>query len=173
MNANLIFQNLELSIHQDALQSFALKFTNDEDDAKDLVQDTMLKAIRYSDRYQSGTNLRAWLYTILRNTFINDYRRNSRREQVVTVTDDISSAQLSKSAACNLGEGKFTMNDIQFALKKLQPELYTPFIKYFEGYKYHEIADELNIPIGTVKTRIHVARQLLKKTLSIYQAHWA
>ena len=86
----------------------------------------------------------------------------------MTVTDDLTSDKLFLSATSNNSEGKFVMDDIYKALEKLQPEYYTPFIKYFEGFKYHEIADELQIPIGTVKTRIHVARQLLKKQLRVY-----
>lgn len=145
-----------------------MKFTSDLEDANDLVQDTIIKAIRYHNLYREGTNLRGWLYTIMRNTFINDYRKNSRRRSVMTVTDDLSSKELKSSASKNLGESKFVMEDIHKAMEKLQPEYSVPFLKYFEGYKYHEIADELNIPIGTVKTRIHMARQLLKSQLKMY-----
>ena len=83
-------------------------------------------------------------------------------------SEELSSAQLKKSASNNLGENKFMMEDINKAMKGLQPEYAIPFLKYFEGYKYHEIADELQIPIGTVKTRIHMARQVLKGSLKMY-----
>lgn len=144
------------------------EFTADIEDANDLVQDTLIKAIRYHAQYQDGTNLRAWLYTIMRNTFINDYRQRQRRRGLMDVTDDITSDKLVKSASNNLGENAFLMEDINRALKNLQPEYSTPFLKYFEGYKYHEIAEELQIPIGTVKTRIHFARQILKGKLKMY-----
>jgi RNA polymerase sigma factor (sigma-70 family) len=104
----------------------------------------------------------------MRNTFINNYRKSSKTDKIMTVTDDLTSDKLYLSASVNSSEGKFVMDDIYKALERLQPEYYIPFIKYFEGFKYHEIADELKIPIGTVKTRIHVARQILKKQLRIY-----
>jgi RNA polymerase sigma-70 factor (ECF subfamily) len=160
--------NLNIFSHKDSLFSFAFSFTKDTDDANDLFQETMLKAINYSSQFKEGTNLKAWLYTIMRNTFINNYRKSSKTDRIMTVTDDLTSDKLFLSASMNGSEGKFVMDDIYKALSKLQPEYYTPFIKYFEGYKYHEIADELKIPIGTVKTRIHVARQILKKQLRIY-----
>ena len=164
---NLIL-NSEICKHQSCLETFAMKFTADIEDANDLVQDTLIKAIRYHAQYQDGTNLRAWLYTIMRNTFINDYRQRQRRRGLMDVTDDITSDKLVKSASNNLGENVFLMEDINKALKNLQPEYSTPFLKYFEGYKYHEIAEELQIPIGTVKTRIHFARQILKGKLKMY-----
>jgi len=161
--------NNEICSHRSCLESFAMKFTNDLDDANDLVQDTIIKAIRYRDLYKQGTNLRGWLYTIMRNTFINDYRKGARRNSVIETCEDLSSHQLQKSATCNLGENNFVMEDINKAMESLQPEYSTPFLRYFEGYKYHEIAVELNIPIGTVKTRIHVARQILKGQLKMYR----
>jgi len=160
--------NLNIFSHKDSLYAFAFSFTRDAEDANDLFQDTMLKAINYASQFKEGTNLKAWLYTIMRNTFINSYRKSAKTTAIMTVTDDLTSDKLFLSATLNSSEGKFVMDDIYKALKKLQPEYYTPFIKYFEGFKYHEIAEELQIPIGTVKTRIHVARQLLKKQLRVY-----
>ncbi|MRX47885.1 RNA polymerase sigma factor [Pedobacter puniceum] len=151
-----------------SLKMYALHFTHDADDANDLVQDTMLKAITYYNKFKEGTNLKGWLYTIMKNTFINNYRRFVKINTFVTKTDEISSSQLSYSATVNGGEPKFVMDDIKKALSRLQEEYYVPFTMYFEGYKYHEIADHLAIPIGTVKTRIHVARKLLKKSLKAY-----
>ncbi len=112
--------------------------------------------------------MKGWLYTIMKNTFINNYRRFVKISTFVTKTDEISSSQLSFSATNNGGEQKFVMDDIKSALSNLQKEYYVPFTMYFEGFKYHEIADHLQIPIGTVKTRIHVARKLLKKDLKAY-----
>jgi RNA polymerase sigma factor (sigma-70 family) len=161
--------NYQLYSYKDSLQSFAISFTRDAEDANDLVQDTMLKAINYANHFKEGTNFKAWLYTIMKNTFINNYRRATKTNSIMTVADEISSDNLSFSASVNASDGKFIMEDIYKALSKLPEEYYTPFIKYFEGFKYHEIAAELGIPIGTVKTRIHVARQLLKKSLKMYQ----
>lgn len=161
--------NHQICDHRSCLEAFAMKFTNDVEDANDLVQDTLIKAIRYHDLYKQGTNLRGWLYTIMRNTFINDYRKNTRKNALIDTTDDLSPYQLRNSAARNQAENKFVMEDIHKAMAQLQPEYSGPFLRYFEGYKYHEIAEELNIPIGTVKTRIHVARQVLKEQLKMYK----
>lgn len=160
--------NLQLHDHSVSLQSFALNFTKDVEDANDLVQDTMLKAVTYYGKFKDGTNLKGWLFTIMKNTFINNYRRLVKTNALITKSDDISSANLHYSATTNNSESKFVIGDINKALSTLQPEYYVPFVKYFEGYKYHEIAEMLNIPIGTVKTRIHVARQILKKYLKTY-----
>lgn len=173
METNLNQFNRELYVHREALRAFAFSFTKDNDDADDLVQDTLLKAIHYAQKFQEGTNLKGWLYTILKNTFINNYRRKTKINSFVSVTDDISSEQLKFSASRNKGEGQCTMDDIHKALNKLQPEYYIPFMKYFEGYKYHEIAEELHIPIGTVKTRIHVARGILKNNLKMYKEQFS
>lgn len=164
---NITFNN-QICEHKSSLEMFAYQFTKNNDDADDLVQDTMLKAIRYSKLYKDGTNLRGWLYTIMRNTFINSYRATSMKSKVIETCEDLMPYQLVKSADGNLGENHFVGEDIHRALAKLEPECYIPFIKYFEGFKYHEIAEELGIPIGTVKTRIHVARQVLKSNLKMY-----
>lgn len=153
-----------------SLKMYALHFTHDADDANDLVQDTLLKAITYYNKFKEGTNLKGWLYTIMKNTFINNYRRFIKISSFVTKSDEISSANLVFSSTKNQGESKFVMDDIKSALAKLPDEYYVPFSMYFEGFKYHEIADHLEIPIGTVKTRIHVARKLLKKSLKPYDS---
>lgn len=151
------------------LKAYAMGFTNDEDNADDLLQDTLLKAFTYFGKFKPETNFRAWLFTIMKNTFINNYRRNARVQRVVSTEDEISSNQLMHSASRNNGELKFINDDISKALKTLPDNLYDPFMRYFEGYKYHEIAEEFNMPIGTVKTRIHYARMHLKKYLKVYE----
>ncbi|RZK73928.1 MAG: sigma-70 family RNA polymerase sigma factor [Pedobacter sp.] len=161
--------NLLINEHTSSLKTFALKFTNDLDDAQDLMQDTMMKAIRYYHKFDEGTNLKGWLYTIMKNTFINNYRKNIKTQTLVTQEEDISSANLMLSATRNTSESSFIMGDINGALAKLPIHLSTPFVRYVEGYKYHEIAEEIGIPIGTVKTRIHEARKHLSKMLKMYK----
>lgn len=151
-----------------SLNNYAFHFTRDNENASDLVQDTMVKAFSYYKKFRTGTNLRAWLYTILKNTFINYYRKQVKTNALIIKTDSISSADLYRSSFRNGAEGRFVMNDIEQALAQLSAEYYEPFTMYYEGYKYHEIAHHFHIPIGTVKTRIHVARQQLKKKLKTY-----
>lgn len=169
MNNNTLEFNTQLYSLKDNLRRFAISFTHDDDDADDLVQDTMLKAIRYSARFETGTNLKSWLFMILKNTFINNYRRKYKlnafmAERSIDVSDNIPD-----HSTYNQGESKCIVDDIHKVLARLPHDYHYPFMKYFEGYKYHEIADELMIPIGTVKTRIHLARLILKKNLKAYK----
>ncbi|TKC08884.1 RNA polymerase sigma factor [Pedobacter frigoris] len=165
--ASLDFNN-QLFSFKNSLQGFAYSLTRNEEDAADLVQDTLLKAIRYAQSFEEGTNLQGWLFIILKNTFINNYRRKSKMKSYMDGVGGTAINDIQGNLAYNAGESNCSIDDIHKALNSLSRDYYYPFIKYFEGYKYHEIAEELNIPIGTVKTRIHVARQLLKKNLKMY-----
>lgn len=145
-----------------------MRYTNDPENANDLIQDTMMKAFKYYAQFEEGSNLKAWLFTIMKNTFINDYRRKVKSQSLISKTEELSYGDLSLSASRNGAEGTMIIKDIEIALKSI-PECYLqPFISHFEGFKYHEIAEELDMAIGTVKTRIHVARKLLKEYLSTY-----
>lgn len=162
--------NETIGIHAASLTSNAMKFTKDLDDANDLVQDTLLKATRFIDKFEDGTNIRGWLFVIMKNTFINDYKKNLRKQEHVIQDEFITSENLAFSAAANNSTGDFILKDIHIALAQL-PEKYSfPFIRYFEGFKYHEIALEMDVPIGTVKTYIHEARIHLKKYLKQYRS---
>jgi len=151
------------------LYAHALKFTQDPDDARDLVQDTLVKAIRFSDKFETNTNLKSWLYVIMRNTFVNSYNMQKRKQELITTEEEISYSNLVISASQNASISSFALGDIGKALELLSEVHRVPFVKYFEGYKYEEIANELNIPLGTVKTRIHVAREQLKKHLKVHR----
>lgn len=161
--------NFHLGSYKDSLRIFAFGFTQNDEDADDLVQETMLKALRFASNFKPGTNLRGWLYMIMRNTYINNYRRMNLSKKFMNYSVDISTYSSPYGASQNDGLGKCLMNDLHSALNQLPAQYYLPFIKYFEGFKYHEIAQELSIPIGTVKTRIHVARGILKQELKIYK----
>src|SRR3546814_2395321 len=119
----------------------------------------MLKAVTYHGKFKEGTNLKGWLYTIMKNTFINNYRRFVKTSGLVSQSDEISNAHLVHSAATNAGERKFVMEDIKDAMNDLTEDYYVPFSMYFDGYKYTEISEHLQIPIGTVKTRINEAQR--------------
>lgn len=162
--------NTLLIQHQDSLRQHAYLFTKNMEDANDLVQETLLKAITYYHRFKEGTNLKGWLYTIMKNIFINQYRRlRKSRVCMVQSGDAISCRQLAFSASRNEGENRFMMDDIGEALADLSRDYRKPFNMFYRGFKYHEIADSLQIPIGTVKTRIHLARKQMKGALSAYR----
>lgn len=150
------------------LRGFALKLTQDNEDANDLVQETMLKAFKNSEKFEKGTNLNGWLYTIMRNIFINNYRRMVKSK---TFNDDTTNQYYlnsGKNTERNRGEGNIALKEIHGAINDLNDNLKTPFMMMFNGYKYEEIAEQLSIPLGTVKIRIHCARQKLKEQLAVY-----
>jgi RNA polymerase sigma-70 factor (ECF subfamily) len=150
------------------LRPYALKLTKDMEEAKDLLQETIFKAIKNKEKFTEGTNLKAWLYTIMKNTFITNYQRVVRRGTFIDSTENLHYINSTDSVISNLAYSAFANEDIEAAMDKLADTYKTPFLMYFHGYKYHEIADELNIPIGTVKNRIHIARKELKKNLTSY-----
>jgi RNA polymerase sigma-70 factor (ECF subfamily) len=150
------------------LRPFALRLTRDSDDANDLVQDTLVKAYTNREKYADGTNLKAWLFTIMKNTFITQYQRMVRRNTFIDTTENLHFINSNESLQDNGAIASFMREDIEKALE-LTDEMYRlPFLMYFQGFKYHEIAEELDLPIGTVKNRIHIARKDLKKMLYMY-----
>ncbi len=151
------------------LRFHALKFTQDMEDADDLLQETRLKAISNKDKFNYGTNLKAWLYTIMKNTFITNYQKMVRRNTFIDTTDNLHYLNNKSYVTGNMGENKFVMDDIKDAVENLEDVHKIPFMMHFKGFKYHEIADKLGIPIGTVKNRIHIARKELKEELAIYR----
>ncbi|WP_226389562.1 RNA polymerase sigma factor [Penaeicola halotolerans] len=151
-----------------SLKPFALKLTKDLDEANDLLQDTMLKAFTNRDKFADGTNLKAWLYTIMKNTFITNYQRMIRRGTFVDTTDNLHYINSGSVEIENNANTNFAMDDISAAINKLDDVYKTPFMMHYRGFKYHEIADKLGIPIGTVKNRIHIARKELKSELKVY-----
>ncbi|WP_395784853.1 RNA polymerase sigma factor [Aquirufa sp.] len=150
------------------LKPFALRLTRDGDDANDLVQDTLVKAYTNRDKYMDGTNLKAWLFTIMKNTFITQYQRMVRRNTFIDTTENLHFINSSETVQINSAESTFMREDINLALSHTEEMYRVPFLMYFEGFKYHEIADELDLPIGTVKNRIHIARKSLKQHLQMY-----
>ncbi|MEM6264499.1 MAG: RNA polymerase sigma factor [Bacteroidota bacterium] len=120
------------------------------------------------DKFTDGTNLKAWLYTIMKNTFITNYHRVVKRKTFIDTTDNLHFINSSTHVTDNKAGTKLVMDEIQSAIEDLNYEYKTPFLMHFKGYKYHEIAEILNIPIGTVKNRIHIARKELKEKLNTY-----
>jgi RNA polymerase sigma-70 factor (ECF subfamily) len=142
--------------------------TKDTESAKDLFQETLYKALANQEKYNVGTNIKAWLFTIMRNIFINDYRRKAKQQTIFDSTGTDFLLNYKHPAITNSAETDLRIKEIYKAVYQL-PEIFkTPFLLYFEGYKYHEIAEVLNEPLGTIKSRIHFARKLLKEEISRY-----
>jgi RNA polymerase sigma factor (sigma-70 family) len=152
----------------DTLKPFALRLTKDLEEANDLLQETMLKAIIHKDKFAEGTNLKAWLYTIMKNTFITNYQRVIRRNTFIDTTENLHYINSAENTTENSAYSEFAMQDIAQALNNLDENLKEPFVMHYRGFKYHEIAKRLNIPLGTVKNRIHIARKELKDSLLSY-----
>lgn len=168
----------EFMPHISSMYNFAFRLTNDEDDANDLVQDTYLKAFRFIRSFEKGTNAKAWLFRILKNSFINDYRKKSKEpnkvdyQEVETVYDSEESAGTSQTSDLRAESVQELIGDeIANALNSLPIDFRTVIILCdIEGFTYEEMAKILDIPIGTVRSRLHRARQLLKDKLRNYAA---
>jgi RNA polymerase sigma factor (sigma-70 family) len=161
MSVNTDFNEMLLS-NAEFLRPFAITLTHDTEDAKDLFQETMFRALANKERYNVGTNIKAWLYTIMRNIFINNYRRKSKLPVVSDTTANDFLLNSKGLVVSNNAIANMNMNDIKKAIVEL-PEIFKkPFVLYNEGFKYHEISDVLSEPLGTIKSRIHFARKLLK-----------
>jgi RNA polymerase sigma factor (sigma-70 family) len=150
------------------LQRFAMSLTSDRDTALDLVQDTYLKAITYKDKFVDYTNLKAWVFTIMKNTFINNYRRNVKENTIIDGTQDLYYINQPHDKGFISPESSFSESEIEKAIDSLSDEFRIPFRMHVDGYKYKEIADELGLKIGTVKSRIFFTRQKLMLILKDY-----
>ena len=160
--------NYQISTFEEKLTVFARSLTSNAEDAQELYQETVLKALRYKDKFTAQTNLKAWMYTIMKNTFINDYRR---RKMSKTFLDDSANEYVMNGVKSETESTNSQINakEILAKVDALEEEYKVPFMQYFKGYKYKEISDELNLPIGTVKSRIHIARQKLMNQLQEYR----
>lgn len=159
------FNKILLS-NADFLKPFAINLTRDTEAANDLYQETLYKALANQEKYNVGTNIKAWLFTIMRNIFINDYRRKAKQKTIFDSTPNDYLINLKQVSVTNAAESEMRVKEIQAAIQQL-PEIFkTPFLLYFDGYKYQEIAEVLDEPLGTIKSRIHFARKLLKEQIS-------
>ncbi len=155
------FNQLLIS-HTEGLKPYAISFTHDGQEANDLVHETLYRALRNREKYNDGTNIRAWLYTIMRNTFINSYRRRNREKKIFHNGLPGFLSDHSGAATSNPAEATLVSKEILTAVHSLPDIFRVPFTLYSEGYKYQEIADILNIALGTIKSRIHLARKSLR-----------
>lgn len=160
----------QLIAFQKPLKSFAYGFTNDDEAANDLLQETYLKALTYRDKFEERTNLKAWLYTIMRNTFINNYRKAVRANTIIDKTDEqyfINTADI--NSGFEAPDSAYSHKQIVHTVDDLEDEYRIPFTMYNKGFKYKEIAAHLDLPIGTIKSRIFLARKKLMLNLADYR----
>lgn len=158
--------NNAIANQSDYLLPYANSLTHNNEDAKDLFQETMMRALLNRDKYKIGTNLKAWLYTIMRNIFINNYRKNKRFTKVNTeVPEDILMYSANKGTTSVSGWNSVRMGEIKQAINNLPSAYRQSFELYQLGYKYQDIAQILSEPLGTIKSRIHFARKILVSKL--------
>lgn len=164
MEAKTSFDFQLLGLKQ-PLYFFALSLTKNEADAEDLLQETFLKALLYKNRYLDNTNLKGWLCTIMKNIFINEYRRKSRNQTVSDESPEGKGLVKLESPKGSYPETMYQVQEITAAVERLDDEYKVPLNLYFEGYKYKEIADIMQLPLGTIKSRIFLARKQLQAPL--------
>ena len=166
--ASAKFQSNLMSLQANML-NFAYMLTNNRDDAYDLLQDTTLKALDNEEKYADNTNFKGWVFTIMRNLFINNYRRGVRAATVVDTTDNLYHLNLSQDSGLDSPEESYGAAEITAAINEFSDEYRIPFSMHVQGYKYNEIAEHMGLPLGTVKSRIFFARKRLQERFADYR----
>ena len=154
--------NTQLSRLNTILHTFAYNLTKNSDDAQDLYQETAFRALTNRDKFREGTNFKAWVFTIMKNIFINDYRKKSKSNTIVDETDNLYYINLGGTIG-NSAESDMMMEELEGMVERLDESIRVPFVMHYQGFKYQEIADFLALPLGTVKSRIFFARKELKE----------
>lgn len=150
---------------QKHLGNFAMSLTLNKEEAEDLMQETNLKVLDNHEKYSDNTNFKGWVFTIMRNIFINNYRRTSRTKTLIDTTDDLYHLNLPQNSGYDSPEVAYNVKEISQVINSFSEEYRRPFSLYVAGYKYEEIAEKMGIPLGTVKSRIFFARKRLKSIL--------
>lgn len=154
---------------QTELLNFAYKLTADREEANDLLQETSLKALDNEDKYTAETNFKGWIYTIMRNIFINNSRKALRDQTYVDQTDNQFYLNQNIDIEGDSTEGSYDLKEMRRIVNALPKEYRIPFSMYVSGFKYREIADKLGLPLGTVKSRIYFTRQKLQEELKDFR----
>ena len=144
------------------LHAFAYNLTKNMEDAKDLYQETAFRAITNQDKFRPGTNFKAWLFTIMKNIFINNYRKKTKANTIMDSTDNMYYINSGATTINNRAESNIMMKELIKMIEELDDSIKVPFLMHYQGFKYQEIADQLDLPLGTVKSRIFFARKELK-----------
>ena len=154
---------------QENMMNLALSLTADKNDAQDLMQDTTLKVLDNQEKFVDNVNFKGWVLTIMRNIFINNYHKIVRTQTVVDQDIDLYNLDIMNDSGFDNPDGAYQIQEITSAIESLNEELKVPFSMFVSGYKYNEIAEALDVPLGTVKSRIFFARQELKKKLKDFR----
>ncbi len=154
---------------QSNMLNFAYILTSNRDDAYDLLQDTTLKVLDNKDKYVDNVNIKGWVFTIMRNLFINNYRKIVRSGTVLDLTDDLYHLNLPQNSGYESPEGSLASKEITAIINSFEDSYKVPFSMHVAGYKYAEIAEHTGLPLGTVKSRIFFARQRLQRALKDYR----
>jgi len=149
------------------LNAFAYNLTKNVDDARDLFQETAYRAIKNYQKFNPGTNFKAWLMTIMKNIFINDYRKKVKRNTFQDSTDNNFFLNSGSQTVVNDAEGSMLSRELKAMIDSLQDGFKVPFLIHYKGFKYHEIAEHMVLPLGTVKSRIFFARKELKQKIAV------
>ena len=159
--------DFEVNFHKlsTILHSFAYNLTKDSDEAQDLYQETAYRALTNKDKFQPGTNLKAWLFTIMKNIFINNYRKKVKANTIFDSTDNLYYLNSGSVSINNRAESNILSRELWGMINDLDDSIRVPFVMHFKGFKYQEIADDLELPLGTVKSRIFFARKALKEKI--------
>jgi len=148
------------------LHSFAYNLTKNVEDARDLFQETAFRALTNKEKFRAGTNFKAWLFTIMKNIFINNYRKKMKSNTIIDSTDNLYYINSGKNVISNGAESNILMDELETIIASLDEGTMVPFMMHYEGFKYQEIADKLELPLGTVKSRIFFARKELKEIIN-------
>jgi RNA polymerase sigma factor (sigma-70 family) len=154
---------------QEKLMFYAMNLTSDTDSAHDLLQETFLKALVYSDKFTQDTNFKAWVYTIMKNTFINNYRRKMNSKKTFEIGNNEFHLKFENDKGYPSPESIINSKEITKCINSLESDYKNPFNMFLEGYKYKEIAEKLDLPLGTVKSRIFFTRKKLGNSLKEYK----
>ncbi|MBK6901457.1 MAG: RNA polymerase sigma factor [Saprospirales bacterium] len=155
---NTQFKNLS-----SMLQAFAYNLTKNTEDAKDLFQETAYRAMTNRDKFHPGTNLKAWLFTIMKNIFINNYRKKVKANTIMDSTENLFYINSGATTISNAGDSNIMVKELTQMVDGLEESIRIPFMMHYQGFKYQEIADHFDLPLGTVKSRIFFARKELKE----------
>ena len=161
---SITFQKDLLGVQDDLLR-FAYKLTSDREEANDLLQETSLKALDNEDKYMPDTNFKGWMYTIMRNIFINNYRKSLREVDMTDSTYNLYAQTMTEGEDGNRFETIYDLKELYKVINAVPEELKKPFLMFVAGFKYREIAEKMDLPVGTIKSRLFLIRKRLQQDL--------